>query len=35
LHAHQVFASTLDQLLSLAAGLFIFGAAIFGTLLAT
>jgi formate-dependent nitrite reductase membrane component NrfD len=35
LHAHQVFAGTLDQLLSLAAGLFIFGAAIFGTLLAT
>ena len=35
MHAHQVFASTLDQLLSLAAGLFIFGAAIFGALLAT
>ena len=35
MHAHQVFASTLDQLLSLAAELFIFGAAIFGTLLAT
>jgi hypothetical protein len=35
LHTHQVFAGTLDQLLSLAAGLFIFGAAIFGALLAT
>jgi Polysulphide reductase, NrfD len=35
LHAHQIFASILDQILSLAAGLFIFGAAIFGTLLAT
>jgi formate-dependent nitrite reductase membrane component NrfD len=35
LHVHQVFAGTLDQLLSFAAGIFIFGAAIFGTLLAT
>jgi hypothetical protein len=35
LHAHQIFAGTLDQLLSFAAGIFIFGAAIFGTLLAT
>jgi len=35
LHAHQVFPGTLDQLLGLAAGIFIFGAAIFGTLLAT
>jgi hypothetical protein len=35
LHAHQIFPGTLDQLLRLAAGIFIFGAAIFGTLLAT
>ena len=35
LHAHQVFPGTLDQLLRVAAGLFIFGSAIFGTLLAT
>src|SRR5881394_2502937 len=35
LHAHQIFPGTLDQLLSFAAGIFIFGAAIFGTLLAT
>jgi len=35
LHAHQIFGGTLDQLLRLAAGLFIFGSAIFGTLLAT
>ena len=35
LHAHQVFAGAFDQLLRLAAGLFIFGSAIFGTLLAT
>jgi hypothetical protein len=35
LHAHQVFPGTLDQLLSFAAGIFILGAAIFGTLLAT
>jgi formate-dependent nitrite reductase membrane component NrfD len=35
LHTHHIFAGTLDQLLRLAAGLFIFGSAIFGTLLAT
>jgi Polysulphide reductase, NrfD len=35
LHAHQIFAGTLDQLLRVAAGIFIFGSAIFGTLLAT
>jgi hypothetical protein len=35
LHAHQTFTGPLDQLLGLAAGLFIFGSAIFGTLLAT
>jgi hypothetical protein len=35
LHAHQIFGGTLDQLLRIAAGLFIFGSAIFGTLLAT
>jgi hypothetical protein len=35
LHAHQIFPGTLNQLLRLAAGIFIFGAAIFGTLLAT
>jgi formate-dependent nitrite reductase membrane component NrfD len=35
LHAHQIFPGTLDQLLSLAAGVFIFASAIFGTLLAT
>jgi len=35
LHAHQTFTGPLDQLLRLAAGLFIFGSAIFGTLLAT
>lgn len=35
LHAHQVFPGALDQLLRLAAGVLIFGAAIFGTLLAT
>jgi Polysulphide reductase, NrfD len=35
LHAHQIFTGTLDQLLSFAAGIFIFGAAMFGTLLAT
>src|SRR5213082_2179761 len=34
-HAQQIFAGSLDQLLRLAAGLFIFGSAIFGTLLAT
>jgi formate-dependent nitrite reductase membrane component NrfD len=35
LHAHQVFPGALDQLLPFAAGVLIFGAAIFGTLLAT
>jgi polysulfide reductase-like protein len=35
LHSRQIFPGTLDQLLRLAAGIFIFGAAIFGTLLAT
>ena len=35
LHAHQIFPGTLNQLLSFAAGIFIFGAAIFGALLAT
>jgi formate-dependent nitrite reductase membrane component NrfD len=35
LHAHQIFPGTLDQLVRLAAGIFIFSAAIFGTLLAT
>jgi hypothetical protein len=35
LHTHQIFAGTLDQLLRVAAGIFIFGSAIFGTLLAT
>jgi formate-dependent nitrite reductase membrane component NrfD len=35
LHAYQVFPGTLDQLLRVAAGIFIFGSAIFGTLLAT
>ena len=35
LHAHQIFSGTLDQLLRFAAGIFIFGSAIFGTLLAT
>src|SRR5439155_15039332 len=35
LHTHQVFSGGLDQLLRLAAGIFIFGSAIFGTLLAT
>ena len=35
LHAHQVFPTTLDQLLRVAAGVFVFGSAIFGTLLAT
>src|SRR6266540_16011 len=35
LHAHQIFPGTLNQLLSFAAGILIFGAAIFGTLLAT
>jgi formate-dependent nitrite reductase membrane component NrfD len=35
LHAHQIFTGTLDQLLRVAGGLFVFGSAIFGTLLAT
>ncbi len=35
LHAHQIFPGTLDQLLRVAAGIFIFGSAFFGTLLAT
>ena len=35
LHAHHVFPGTLGQLVRLAAGVFIFGSAIFGTLLAT
>jgi formate-dependent nitrite reductase membrane component NrfD len=35
LHAHQTFPGTLDQLLRVAGGAFIFGSAIFGTLLAT
>jgi hypothetical protein len=35
LHAHQIFPGTLGQLLRVAAGIFIFCSAIFGTLLAT
>jgi Polysulphide reductase, NrfD len=35
LHVHQFFPGALDQLLRIAAGIFIFGSAIFGTLLAT
>jgi formate-dependent nitrite reductase membrane component NrfD len=35
LHAHHIFAGTLGQLVRLAAGVFIFGSTIFGTLLAT
>jgi formate-dependent nitrite reductase membrane component NrfD len=35
LHAHHLFTGTLGQLLRIAAGLFIFSSAIFGTLLAT
>jgi Polysulphide reductase, NrfD len=35
LHARQIFPGTLDQLLRVAAGVFIFSSAIFGTLLAT
>ncbi len=35
LHAHLIFPGTLDQLLRVAGSIFIFGAAIFGTLLAT
>src|SRR5437773_5665672 len=35
LHAQHIFGGTIDQLLRVAAGIFIFGSAIFGTLLAT
>jgi len=35
LHAHQTFSGTLDQVLRVAADVFIFASAIFGTLLAT
>ena len=35
LHMHQIFPSTLDQLLRFAVGIFVFASAIFGTLLAT
>jgi hypothetical protein len=35
LHAGQIFPGAIDQLLRVAAGIFIFGSAIFGTLLAT
>jgi hypothetical protein len=35
LHSQHIFAGTLGQLLRFAAGVFIFGSAIFGTLLAT
>ena len=35
LHAHQIFSGTPDQFLRAAAGIFIFGSAISGTLLAT
>ena len=35
LHAHHFFPGALDQLLRVAAGIFILGSAIFGTLLAT
>ena len=35
LHTFQVFAGVIDQILSVAAGIFVFGSAIFGTLLAT
>ena len=35
LHAHHIFAGTLDHSCAIAAGIFIFGSAIFGTLLAT
>jgi formate-dependent nitrite reductase membrane component NrfD len=35
LHTHQIFPGLFDQLLRIAAGIFIFGSAIFGTLLAT
>jgi hypothetical protein len=35
LHTHHIFPGTLDRLLRIAAGIFILGSAIFGTLLAT
>jgi polysulfide reductase-like protein len=35
LHTHQIFGGALDQLLPVAAGIFILGSAVFGTLLAT
>lgn len=35
LHSHHIFAGTLDQFLRITAGIFIFGSAILGTLLAT
>ena len=35
LHTHHIFTGTLGQLIRIAAGFFIFGSAIFGTLLAT
>ncbi|MEY2557289.1 MAG: hypothetical protein QOE34_714 [Verrucomicrobiota bacterium] len=35
LHSHHVFGGALGQLIRIAAGIFIFGSAIFGTLLAT
>ena len=35
LHFHQVFGGTIGQLVRIAAGIFIFGSAFFGTLLAT
>lgn len=35
MHAHHVFPGALDELLRVAAGIFIFGSAIFGALLAT
>jgi len=35
LHAHQIFPGAFEEFLPIAAGIFIFGSAIFGTLLAT
>jgi hypothetical protein len=35
LHAHQILTGTFDQLLRVAGGIFVFGSAILGTLLAT
>jgi hypothetical protein len=35
LHAHQIFTGTFDEFLLVAGSIFVFGAAIFGTLLAT